>query len=152
MDYLPWDRSSPTDLWDAFDSLRGEMERSLGLFRSPGASGLLDRTASPAIDVLETGDEFIVTADLPGVSKDNLELSVTGTLLAIKGSKQVEHEEEKRKFLRKETWVGGFGRTIELPANVDPDKVSAELKDGILTVRIAKREEAKTKAIAVSVK
>jgi HSP20 family protein len=156
MDLVKWQRAAPKDLWDAFDSLRGEMDRALDLYRSPDVAGLLDRSmapaAAPAIDVIETNDGYIVRADLPGVAKDDLEVTVKGSLLSIKGDKREEKEQEKRKFFRKENWVGSFQRTIDLPAAIDTGAVVAELKDGILTVRIAKREEAKTKIVSVSVK
>jgi HSP20 family protein len=152
MDLMKWEDRNPRDLWDAFDGLRSEMDRAMDLFRLPEASGLLDRTTAPAVDVLETDEEFLVVADLPGVKKEELELSVAGTLLSIKGDKRTESQNDKRRFFRKETWVGSFNRTIDLPSDIDPEKVQAELKDGVLTVRVAKREEAKTRAIAVAVK
>jgi HSP20 family protein len=151
MDLVPWDQTAPGDLWDAFDGLRGEMERALGLFKLPEASGLLDRTTAPALDVLETGGEFLVWADVPGIKKEDLELSVTGTLLTIKGNKKAAQNSDKHRIFRKETWAGSFSRTIDLPENIDLEKLTAELKDGVLTVHIGKREEARTKAITVKV-
>jgi len=152
MDLMRWEDRNPRDLWNAFDGLRGDMDRAMDLFKLPDASGLLDRMTAPAVDVLETDEEFLVIADLPGVKKEELELNVAGTLLAIKGDKKGEAQNDKRKIFRKETWVGGFSRTIDLPSDIDPEKVQAELKDGVLTVRVAKREEAKTKTISVSVR
>ena len=113
--------------------------------------GLLDRTTAPAVDVLEQPEEYLIFADLPGVDKKDLELSVTGTLLRIKGMKKAEETAEKRKFFRKETWAGSFERTIDLPNAVDAEKVSAELSDGVLKVRVPKREEAKPKQISINV-
>jgi len=152
MDLMKWEDRAPKDLWDAFAGLRSEMDRAMDLFRLPDASGLLDRTTAPAVDVLETDEDFVVVADLPGVKREDLELSVAGTLLTIKGDKKSEVPSEKRKVFRKETWVGSFTRTIDLPVEIDQDEVKAELKDGVLTVRVAKRDEAKTRTIAVSVK
>jgi HSP20 family protein len=152
MDLVKWERPAATDLWEAFDGLRGELDRALDPFRVPDVAGLFDRTTAPAVDVIETEDEYIVIADLPGVEKKDLELSVTGSLLSIRGDKKSEQESEKRKFFRKETWVGSFNRTIDLPDRIDSGRISAELADGVLTVHIGKREEAKTKLIAVSVK
>ena len=76
---------------------------------------------------------------------------MTGTLLRIKGVKKVEDGTDRRKFFRKETWAGSFERTLDLPAPVEPDKIQAELADGLLKVRVPKREEAKTKLITVNV-
>lgn len=152
MDLVKWERPAPLDLWDAFTGLRGDMDRALDLFRVPDVAGLLDRTTAPAIDVIESEDEYLVLADLPGVDKRDLEVSVTGSLLTIKGEKKGERDSDKRKVFRKETWFGAFSRTIDLPAQIDSGKIGAELKDGVLTLRIAKREEAKTKLIPVAVK
>jgi HSP20 family protein len=150
MDLMKWERPAPIDLWEAFDSLRGDMDRAMDIFRVPDAAGLLDRSTAPAVDVVETEDEYVVVADLPGVDKRDLEVSVTGSLLSIKGEKKAERDSEKRKVFRKETWKGAFGRTIDLPAQVDSGKISASLRDGVLEVRIAKREEARTRMIAVN--
>ena len=151
MELVPWDRKPQGDLWDAFDVFRGEMERSLGDFKLQDVSGLLDVSTAPAIDVVETGDAYMLIADLPGIKKDDIELAVAGNLLTIKGTKRIEQHSEKRKFLRKETWAGSFNRTIELPPNIAADSIEAELKDGVLAVRIGKKEEAKTKSIAIKV-
>ncbi len=151
MDLVKWERPAPLDLWDAFEGLRGELDRALDPFRSPDAAGLFDRASAPAVDVIETDEEYIVVADLPGVDRKDLELSVTGSLMSIKGDKKAELESEKKRIFRKETWVGSFSRTINLPAQVDSGRIEAELKDGVLTVRLAKREEAKTKLITVKV-
>ena len=152
MDLVKWERPAPTDLWEAFDGLRGELDRALDPFRSPDVAGIFDRTTAPAVDLIETEEEYLVVADLPGVDKKELELSVTGSLLSIRGDKKAEQESEKRKFFRKETWMGSFSRTIDLPDMVDSGNISAELADGVLTVRVPKREEAKAKLISVSVK
>jgi len=151
MSIMKWENPAPKDLWDAFNGLRGDMDRALDLFRVPDAMGLLDRSTAPAIDLIETPEDYLVFADLPGVDRKDLELSVTGSILRIKGMKRAEEASEKRKFFRKETWAGSFERTLDLPALVDSDKVSAELVDGVLKVRVPKREEAKAKLITVSV-
>ena len=147
-------RNAPAtrDLWDAFDDLRREFERSLGEFELPGVSGLLDWPAGPPIDLVEGDDEILVLADIPGVRKDDLDLSVQGTLLTIKGEKKRDEPTKSRKIVRTETWVGSFSRTINLPSSVDPEKVEARLRDGILRVRIAKREEAKKRTVQIAVK
>jgi HSP20 family protein len=151
MDLFKWERPAPIDLWEAFDGLRGEMDRALDPFKSPDVAGLFDRPTAPAVDIVETEEEYFVVADLPGVDKRDLEVSVAGSLLTIKGEKKAEQDSAKRKIFRKETWVGSFKRTVDLPAQIDAGKIAAELKDGVLAVRIAKREEAKTKLIEVAV-
>ena len=147
-------RESPAalDLWDAFDDLRREFERSVGALDVPSVSGLLDWPTGPAIDLVEGDDEILVMADLPGVRKEDLELSVQGNLLTIKGSKKLEEPTKSRKVVRTETWVGSFSRTVNLPDSANPDKIEALYRDGVLRVRIAKREESKRRTVQISVK
>lgn len=147
-------RESPDtlDLWDAFDDLRREFEASMGELEMPSVSGLLDWPSGPAIDLVEGEDEILLLADLPGVKKENLELTVQGKLLSIKGEKKLEEPTKSRKVVRTETWVGSFSRTISLPDTVDPEKIEAQLRDGILRVRIAKREESRRRTVQISVK
>jgi HSP20 family protein len=152
MDVVKWERPAPLDLWEAFDGLRGELDRVFDPFKGPDIAGLFDRTTAPAVDVVETEDEYLVLADLPGVDRRDLEVSVTGSLLTIKGDKKEERDSDKKKIFRKEAWIGSFGRTIDLPSQIDAGKIVAELRDGVLTVKIAKREEARTKLIPVAVK
>jgi len=140
------------DLWNAFDDLRREFERSFGDLDGAGVAGLLDWPTGPAVDLVEGDDEILLLADLPGVRKDDLELSVQGNLLTIKGEKKREEPTKSRKVVRTETWVGSFSRTVNLPDSVNPEKVEAQLRDGILRVRIAKREESKRRTVQISVK
>lgn len=140
------------DLWDAFDDLRREFERSFGELGFPSVSGLLDWPAGPAVDLVEGDDEILVLADIPGVRKEDIELSVQGNLLTIKGEKRRGEPTKLHKVVRTETWAGNFSRMVDLPESVNPDKVEAQLRDGILRIRIAKREEAKRRTVQISVK
>ncbi len=162
MDQSRRERSNSLDLWNAIDELREELERSFGDVDGygvatrggavPGVAGLLDWQTGPSIDIVEGDEEILVLADVPGVRKQDLDLSVTGNVLSLKGEKRQEEAPKGRKTVRKETWAGSFSRTINLPNTVNPDKVEALLKDGILRVRIAKREEARKKSVQISVK
>lgn len=147
-------RESPAalDLWDAFDDLRREFESSFGGLELPGVSGLLDWPTGPAIDLVEGDDEILVLADLPGVQKDKLELTIQGNLLTIKGEKKLEEPTKSRKVVRTETWIGSFSRTVNLPDSINPEKVEALFRDGVLRIRIAKREESKRRTVQISVK
>jgi HSP20 family protein len=152
MDLVRRQRPVPMDLWDAFDGLRGEMYDAFDIFRTPDVPGLFDHSAAPSMDVIEGKDEYLVLADIPGVKKDDLDLSVTGTLLCLKGEVKAEKDSEKRKIFRKESWIGSFKRTIDLPAMAENGKISAELKDGVLAVKVPKRDEAKPRLIDIAVK
>lgn len=147
-------RESPAalDLWDAFDDLRREFESSFGGLELPGVSGLLDWPTGPAIDLVEGDDEILVLADLPGVQKDKLELTIQGNLLTIKGEKKLEEPTKSRKVVRTETWIGSFSRTVNLPDSINPEKVEALFRDGVLRIRIAKREESKRRTVQISAK
>ena len=152
MDLARRERATSLDLWDAFDDLRKELERSFTSFDLPGVTGLFDRQTGPAVDLVEGDDEVLVLVDLPGMRREDIELSVKGNLLMFKGEKRGAQESKGRKLVRNETWSGNFTRMIDLPGSVDADKVEALLQDGILRVRIAKREEARKKSIQIAVK
>lgn len=128
------------------------LQRQLGRFFDFGFdnSGLFDRSMSPAVDFLENADGYVLYFDLPGVDKKDLELTVENNVLTVKGDKK--EPKESGRFFRKETWAGSFQRTVSLPQGADPDKVRAELLDGVLTVTIGKREELKPRQIAVAVR
>ncbi len=147
-----WEPATALDFFDSLDVFRDEMDRWMEGFRAPEVRGIFDRTLTPAVDVIETRDAFVVSADVPGVSKRDLNITLTGTVLSIQGEKKEEEKGEKgRKFFRKETWTGGFRRTLDLPETADPERVSADLKDGVLVVTIQKREEVKPRLISVNV-
>lgn len=118
-----------------------------------GPTGLFDRSSSPRLDVVETDDAIMVACDLPGVEAKELELDVTNNVLSIRGEKHGSGATDREvKNYRRETWYGSFQRTLSLPESVDPSKVSAELKNGVLSIHIAKREERKPKRIGIKVK
>ena len=142
----------PRDLWDAFNDLQGEFERTFGDLEFPNVYGLLDWPTGPAIDLVEGDDEILVLADIPGVPKECVEVSVQGNVLTIKGEKKREEPTKSRKIVRTETWFGSFSRTVNLPDSINPDIVEAQLRDGILRIRIAKREESKRRTVQISVK
>jgi HSP20 family protein len=152
MRYLQKTLSDPGNVFNALERFESEMGRMLDSFAVSDSSGLFDRAITPAIDVMETQDELLVVADIPGVEKKDIELSLTGNVLSLKGEKREEKDPAAGKLFRKETWSGSFRRTLALPDSVDAEKVSAELKDGVLTIRIRKKEALKPKLIAVDAK
>ncbi|HUI05730.1 MAG TPA: Hsp20/alpha crystallin family protein [Verrucomicrobiae bacterium] len=140
------------DLWDPFASLaeiRDEMNRLFDTsLRHPG---MLDGSFSPSIDVVVGKDNVIVRADLPGLSKDDVSVSLQENYLTIKGEKKHEFEQKEANYFVSERAYGSFTRTIELPAAVDAKKIEARFKDGVLEVTLPKTEEAKPKQIEVKV-
>lgn len=113
--------------------------------------GLFDRTISPEIDVVETEESFEVYCDLPGVEDKDVDISLASNVFTIKGEKRPPERQVESKVYRREEWSGPFQRTLSLPKSVDPDKVEARLKDGVLRVTLAKRAEAKTRKIDVKI-
>jgi len=106
---------------------------------------------APVIDVYEGKDDVVVKAELPGIEKDNIEVNLTDHTLTIKGEKNKEEEVKEENYYRSERSYGSFVRMLELPRDVQGDKVKASFKNGILEVRIPKTEEAKAKEIKVKV-
>jgi len=112
---------------------------------------MLDGSFSPSIDVVVGKDNVIVRADLPGLSKDDVSVSLQENYLTIKGEKKHEFEQKEANYFVSERAYGSFTRTIELPAAVDAKKIEARFKDGVLEVTLPKTEEAKPKQIEVKV-
>jgi HSP20 family protein len=133
-------------------NLRDEIDR---LFDEPLAalarSSQLLSGWTPALDLYEDKDNFTVKAELPGMKKDEIELSLHDNSLSISGERKSATEHKDAEVYRAERFFGRFQRTVALPAPVAADKVSAQYKDGILTVTLPKTEEAKPKHIDVSV-
>ena len=113
---------------------------------------VFDEEFAPAIDVKDHDNKVEVRCDLPGVEKDDIDVSISGNILTIKGEKGDEKEEQEGDFYRKESWSGSFLRSVNLPDTVDADKAEAEMKNGSLTLTIPKKEEKKRKQIEVKVK
>ncbi|MBI4517871.1 MAG: Hsp20/alpha crystallin family protein [Deltaproteobacteria bacterium] len=109
------------------------------------------RMQVPAVDVYEDKDAVVVKADLPGMSKDEIEVSLTGSALTLKGEKRKAEEIKDHDYYRSERSYGAFSRTLALPADIKSDQVTASFKDGVLEIRLPKTEEAKKKQIKVAV-
>jgi HSP20 family protein len=136
--------------FDRFANLREEFDRvfdtSFGsVFRPLGS---LNRW-NPAVDVYQNKDQYTVQAELPGLKKEEIELSLNGDTLTISGERKQETKSEEGS--RTERFFGKFQRSVILPVPVNAEKVNATYKDGILTVVLPKAEEAKPKQIPVSV-
>jgi HSP20 family protein len=107
---------------------------------------------SPALDVHETDDAWLVTADLPGMRKEDIKISVENGLLTVQGEKKEVHEHKNARSVRSERLHGSFIRAVSLPEGVDTSAIQAEYKDGVLHLQLPKKEEAKPKSISVHVK
>jgi HSP20 family protein len=103
----------------------------------------------PAVDVTECDDHYLVTAEVPGVKREDLTLEIREGVLSLRGEKRSEREETKEKARLLERSYGAFSRSFSLPADADAEKISAKFEDGVLKVTIKKRPEAKPKAISI---
>lgn len=103
----------------------------------------------PTVDIAETETGFEVRAELPGVTENDVHVSVTDNLLTIKGEKRQENAEDSKNYRRVERRYGSFERRFTLPPKVETDNIKAEFKDGVLTLSIPKPEEAKPKEIPI---
>jgi HSP20 family protein len=124
-----------------------------GAFRTPGLSPL-NRTGfggAPSLDVSETDDEVSVTADLPGLTEKDVEVTLDNDLLTIKGTRNEEREEKKRNYQVMERSYGEFQRVVPMPAGIDKDKAKATFKNGVLKLSLPKRPEAKTERRKISI-
>jgi HSP20 family protein len=106
---------------------------------------------APTLDVFEEKDELVVKADLPGMNKDEIEVTVTENVVTIKGEKKKEEEVKEKDYYRRERSYGSFVRSVELPCEVKSDQIKANFKDGVLEVRMPKTEEAKKKAVSIKI-
>jgi len=147
-------QQAPTRRRDPFDLLQNEINRLFDrdMLDFGTEPALFDEGFAPAVDISEDDNNVEVRCDLPGVKKDDIDISVSDNLLTIKGEKRDEKEEKEDSYYRRESWSGSFQRTVALPDSADPDKAKAEMKDGILTLTMPKREEKKRKQIKVDVK
>ncbi len=131
---------------DRFNRLFGE---TLSRFFQDG--DLASCSWSPVVDLYETDQNLVLKAELPGVNAKDLEVRVEDNTLNLKGERKFENEVKKSNYHRIERAYGTFTRSFALPGSIDPDEVTAEYKDGLLTLTIAKREEAKPKTVRINV-
>jgi HSP20 family protein len=139
--------------WQSFDrlsSLRNELDRLFDLTWSGRDSGLFSGW-SPSLDVFDEKDHFVVNAELPGMKKEDIDLSFENGVLSLSGERQQSKDNKEGETFRSERYFGKFQRSVTLPAAVDSSKISASYKDGILTVTLPKSEAAKPKQIAVNI-
>ena len=127
--------------WDPFrelEEMSGRLNRLVGPAARVGDLGMTMPDWTPAIDVQETDVEYTLKADLPAVKKEDVHVNVRDGTLSVSGERQQEKEEKGRRFHRVERAYGRFERRMTLPADVDPSKVAAEFKDGLLQVHLPK--------------
>jgi HSP20 family protein len=142
----------------AFDFPLVDVQKQMNRFFDDFFGGFGLRTGEttqewmPEVDVAETDSEILVKAEIPGIDAKDVDVTIAGNTLAIRGEKREEREEDGRNWYRHERRFGSFQRIIDLPVPVDADKVKAEYRNGVLSLSIPKREEARSRTIKVQVK
>jgi HSP20 family protein len=134
-------------------TLQSDMNRFFNtMFDAPaGSSGQGGaRRWTPAMDLAETEDAFVLRADLPGVSQEDVQIELEDTVLTVSGERKSDHESKGEGFYRVERSFGAFSRSLTLPKGVDPEAVAASFTDGVLEVRIPKPEQRKPRRIAIN--
>ena len=142
--------------WEPFrelSSLQTEMNRLFNAaFEGSGGGGTAAATRrwTPAMDLLETEDQFVLRADLPGLSEDDVNIELEDNVLTVSGERKAEHEDKREGFYRMERAYGSFSRSLTLPKGVDPGAVTAAFDRGVLEVRVPKPEQRKPRRITIS--
>ena len=153
-------------VWQPFMSLRREMDQLFEDFVSRTMAPLgramefdpfrrvegAFRPAAPAVDLVERENEYVVTAELPGLDEKALEVKLSGDTLSIRGRKEEERKEERENYRLSERRFGSFQRSLRLPQDVDPEKIDAQFTKGVLKVTLPKSEDALKKQKKIEVK
>jgi HSP20 family protein len=132
-------------------SLQTEMNRLFNtVFDTPVANGG-NRRWVPAMDLVETKDDFVLRADLPGMRQEDVKIELEDNVLTVSGERKAEHEAREEGFYRLERAFGAFSRSLTLPKGVNPESVSASFANGVLEVHIPKPEAVKPRRIEIAV-
>jgi HSP20 family protein len=121
-------------------------------FAFPNEEHIALTTWTPSCDIYETENEIVVKAEIPGAKKEDVKVNIEGNLLTLMGERKFEEETKKENYVRVERNYGQFLRRFTLPIFVNPSKITADFRDGMLTIVLPKLEEAKPKQIEVSIK
>lgn len=139
--------------WEPFEgltALRREMDRLFEDFSSGGGfARLWERAAEPAIEVSDTAEAVVVKAQVPGVNKDDIHVTVTENAVTVKGEMQEEKKQEDKNYHRQEFRYGAFMRTIPLPVPVQAEKATAQMKDGVLEITMPKSAPATVNQVPI---
>jgi HSP20 family protein len=143
----PWFYWSPGNMFENMERMFGELNDGLGGDLHPPAI----RTRSPAIDMKDAGDSYVLQAELPGMKKDEISIEITEDYLEISGTREESLEENREGYLWKERGRTSFSRRLPMPDDADPDQVKAKLDEGVLELIIRKRAGSDTKKRKVDV-
>ncbi len=145
--------------WDPvreIDSLQGEMNRLFSTFfdtptRRGNGSATANRRWLPAMDLVETDEHFVLKADLPGMTDDDVSIELENNVLTVSGERKTEQEDKHEGYYRLERSTGAFSRSLTLPEGIDPDAIAATFDNGVLEVRIPKPVQAQPRKVQIGV-
>ena len=130
---------------DPFEQLQNELDRMLGAALGPvGSAGVF-----PPVNVFDAPDAFVVKAELPGVTPAQVQIEVENETLTLRGERAFSEPSGEAAYHRRERGAGKFRRVVRMPGRLDPDGAKAEYRDGVLTVRIAKAREARSRRVEI---
>jgi len=139
--------------WDPvreLDSLQSDMNRLFDRFFDSGrGNGSAVRRWIPAMDLVESEEDIVLRADLPGMTEEDVEIEIKDGVLTVSGERKAEHEQKGEGFHRVERAFGRFSRTLSLPDGVDASRVAASFDNGVLEVRVPKPEETKPTRVEI---
>lgn len=143
-------RKDDDPLFSQLSRVHDELGRYFGDFLGGTPAAARERwTFSPPLDVQESGEGFTIKTEIPGMNPDDIEMNLTGTTLTLKGEKKDESEDREGNFHRIERTYGSFQRTVQLPETIDAEKVTATAENGVLTIKIGKKEATQPRQIKV---
>ena len=151
MDLIQWRPGREAGPWKRLRDIEDEIDSLFGRVLGREREGTLERPWAPAVDVKETKTDVVVKAELPEVNAKDVDITVDGGVLTIKGERKTEEKKEDEGYCYSERSWGSFIRSLTLPREVDETKTKASYKDGVLTVTMPKKKEEKAKQIKVDV-
>jgi HSP20 family protein len=131
-------------------SIQSEVNRLFNTFFDTPVTAT-ERRWVPAMDLVESEDHFVLRADLPGLTQDDVNVELEDNVLTVSGERKAEHEERKEGYHRVERAYGRFSRSLTLPDGIDPESVEARFENGVLEVRVPKPEQRKPQRVAINV-
>ncbi|MGH7362333.1 MAG: Hsp20/alpha crystallin family protein [Candidatus Methylomirabilales bacterium] len=143
--------------WDPFRDLISIQDRMNRLFeqtlaRTREEEGIAASTWMPAVDIYETPDHVVMKAELPGLTREDIEINVRDNTLSLRGQRKFEKDVKEENYLRIERAYGSFQRSFTLPVTIQQDKIKAVFRDGVLELTLPKAEEARPQQIKIDVK
>ena len=150
-DILPWKRNKNSPAKELSREFEDVYDRFFEPDFMPSSYIFSEEKWGPKLDISEGRKAIIVKAEIPGIEAQDFDISIDSRLLTIKGEKKQEQKEEEETYYRVERSYGYFNRTIQLPADVNPDKVDATYKRGILKIKLRKSKENESKQIKITI-